>query len=79
MITKLELQDQIRKMGILPTDTVLVHTSLRAVGAIEGGADDLIDAFTEYLTDGLFLVPTHTWATVNKEPHVYDVGFHPGS
>lgn len=73
MITKLELQDQIRKMGILPTDTVLVHTSLRAVGAIEGGADDLIDAFTEYLTDGLFLVPTHTWATVNKEPHVYDV------
>ena len=60
MLTKQEIHNQLREMGILPNDTVLVHTSLRSIGAIEGGADGLIDAFQEYLTDGMFLVPTHT-------------------
>jgi len=73
MFTKQYLIQQIREMGILPTDTVLIHTSLRAIGEVENGADGIIDAFTEYLNDGLFLVPTHTWATVNQPPHVYDV------
>ena len=73
MLTKQEIHKQLRDMGILPDDTVLVHTSLRAIGPIEGGADGLIDAFQAYLTDGMFLVPTHTWATVNQPPHVYDV------
>ena len=73
MFTKQDLTEQIRAMGILPTDTVLVHISLRAVGKVENGADGVIDAFRDYLTDGLFLVPTHTWANVNKDQPVYDV------
>ena len=77
MYTKEELIRQIREMGIASTDTVLVHTSLRAIGEIEGGADGLIDAFREVLSEGLFLVPTHTWATVNQPPHIYDVNATP--
>ena len=77
MYTKQELIRQIREMGISSTDTVLVHTSLRAVGEMEGGADGLIDAFLEVLSEGLFLVPTHTWKTVNQPPHVYDVNSTP--
>lgn len=73
MLTKEAIQEQLREMGILPSDTVLVHTSLKALGPVEGGADGLIDAFQGYLTEGMFLVPTHTWATVNQPPHVYDV------
>ena len=72
MLTKQEIHNQLRAMGILPSDTVLVHTSLRAIGPVEGGADGFIDAFCEYLGEGMFLVPTHTWATVNQPPHVYD-------
>ena len=60
-------------MGILPTDTVLIHTSMRAIGQVEDGADGVIDAFCEVLSDGLFLVPTHTWGNVNQEQPVYDV------
>lgn len=60
-------------MGLRSTDTVLIHTSLWAIGPIEGGADGLIDAFCDYLRDGLFLVPTHTWANVNRDQPVYDV------
>ena len=73
MITKAELKRQLAQMGILPTDTVLIHTSLRAVGSVEGGADGFLDAFCEYLEDGLFLVPTHTWADVNQDNPVFDV------
>ena len=42
---------------------VLMHTSLRLVGEIEGGAEALLDAMLEYFTEegGLFCVPTHTW------------------
>lgn len=73
MFKKEELMEQIRAMGIQPDDRVLIHISMRAVGGVENGADGVIDAFREYLTDGLFLVPTHTWATVNRENPVYDV------
>ena len=73
MVTKEELIRQLRDMGITPTDTVLIHTSLRAVGQVEGGAEGFLDAFCTYLKDGLFLVPTHTWNNVNAEQPVYDV------
>ena len=73
MFTKDQLKEQLKQMGILPTDTVLIHTSMKAVGDVEGGADGVIDAFCEYLSDGLFIVPTHTWAVVNKANPIYDV------
>lgn len=68
-----ELKSQIRAMGIEKDDTVLIHTSMRAVGPVEQGADGVIDAFCQVLTEGLFLVPTHTWAVVNRQNPVYDV------
>ena len=67
MFSEKELADQIRAMGILPTDTVIIHSSLRAVGATENGADGLINAFTQVLTKGLLLIPTHTWAVVTQK------------
>lgn len=73
MFSEKELADQIRAMGILPTDTVIVHSSLRAVGATENGADGLINAFLQVLTEGLLLIPTHTWAVVGKDQPVFDV------
>jgi len=73
MFTKQRLKQQIESMGILPTDTVLIHTSLRAIGQVEDGADGVIDAFCEYLQDGLFLVPTHTWSSVGPKAPLYDV------
>ena len=73
MFTKEDLKTQIRAMGILPTDTVLIHSSLRAVGSVENGADGIIDAFKEVLTEGLLLIPTHTWAVVGQKQPVFDV------
>ena len=53
-------------MGLCSTDTVTIHTSMKAIGEVEGGADTVIDAFCESLDEGLFLVPTHTWSYVRR-------------
>ena len=71
--TKADLQQQLKDLGIQSTDTVMIHTSMKQVGNVEGGADGFIDAFCEYLKDGLFLVPTHTWDNVTKNQPIYDV------
>ena len=73
MFCRNDLKEQIREMGIHPSDTVLIHTSMRAIGEVENGAHGVIDAFCDYLSDGLFLVPTHTWMSVNPNQPVFDV------
>ena len=73
MLTKADIHGFLSDNGIKHTDTVLVHTSMRALGEVDGGCDGLIDAFKEYLYDGLFIVPTHTWANVGRDNPVFDV------
>lgn len=73
MHTKESLQEQIRLIGIKPTDTLLIHSSMKAIGAVVGGADTVLDAFSECLRDGLLILPTHTWRQINAEYNVFDV------
>ena len=73
MYTKEELTAQLIDAGLKKTDTVMLHTSMRAVGPVEGGADTLIDAFKEVLSEGLLVIPTHTWHTVPRVEPVFDV------
>lgn len=73
MHTKEQLQAQLKDMGIQPTDTVVIHTSMHAIGPVEGGPDGVIDAIREYLQEGMLIIPTHTWHTVTPENPVYDV------
>lgn len=73
MVTKADIFHLLRDCAIRHDDKVTIHCSLRAIGPMENGADGLIDAFREYLSEGLFLVPTHTWATVNKANPHFDV------
>jgi len=39
------LADDIRRMGIRRGDVLMVHSSLKSIGWVEGGADTVIDAF----------------------------------
>ena len=54
MLTKNDIHKFLSDSGIEPSDTVLVHTSFRSLGGVEGGCDGLRDAMCEYLTEGLF-------------------------
>jgi aminoglycoside 3-N-acetyltransferase len=64
--TKNDIFAQLDEMGARRDGIVMVHTSLRSVGQIEGGGEGLLDALVEYFTaqGGLLLVPTHTWANL---------------
>lgn len=73
MVTKKDIFTMLEKAGIKKNDKVTIHTSLKSIGEIENGADGLIDAFIEYLSDGLLLVPTHTWEEVYGNGAIYDV------
>lgn len=67
--SKNEIFDQLRQMNAPRDKMVLMHSSLRAVGGVEGGAEGLLDALIEYFTaeGGLFCVPVHTWHNLDKE------------
>ena len=47
--TKLSLQKDFRQLGIVSGDTVMVHASMKSVGVIMGGYDQLIAAMLEVL------------------------------
>ena len=72
MYTKQDLIKDIEKMNIDPCGTVFIHSSMKAVGEVEGGADTVIDAWIEYMKDGLLIFPTHTWKQINAENNIFD-------
>lgn len=67
--TKEEIKEQLAKMNLPQDKPVLVHSSLRLVGSVEGGAEGLLDAMIEYFTakGGLLCIPTHTWKNFDKD------------
>ena len=73
MITKNDIFEFLKNCGVKNDDKLTLHCSLRSIGKIENGADGFIDAFSEYLSDGLFIVPTHTWNSVCRSNPFYDV------
>ena len=55
---KQKLIHDLSALGLCPGDTVIVHSSLSALGHVEGGADTVIDALKELLTEeGTLLFP----------------------
>ncbi|HEY3398449.1 MAG TPA: AAC(3) family N-acetyltransferase [Armatimonadota bacterium] len=58
-LTRADLLDGLRALGLQPGDRVLVHSSLSALGPVEGGAETVIDALLEACGNaGLVAVPT---------------------
>ncbi|NMU93944.1 AAC(3) family N-acetyltransferase, partial [Achromobacter ruhlandii] len=59
--TRDSLAAQLREGGLRPCATVLVHTSLRALGWIAGGPVALIQALLDCVgSDGLVAMPAHS-------------------
>lgn len=70
--TREHLKRQLGEAGLRSTDTILIHSSMKAIGDVEGGADTVLDAWMEYFGQGLLLLPTHTWAQMKEGHSVYD-------
>ncbi len=72
MHTKDSLIKDIQRAGIKRDGTLLIHSSMKAVGMVEGGADTVLDAFIDYMKEGLLLFPTHSWSDNNLRNGIYD-------
>ena len=76
MFSRDELADDFRSLGIAPGDTVMVHASVKAVGEIAGGPDQIHLAIKDALTEA------GTMMMYASCPDYYDDvgrGVHPGS
>jgi aminoglycoside 3-N-acetyltransferase len=70
--TEKNLLIQLEKMNIDQKGTIIVHSSMKKIGKVEGGADTVLDALSKFMKDGLLVFPTHTWEYVNKDnPRFY--------
>ena len=69
MYTKSDILMDLNALCIPKGKIVTVHTSLRAIGDIEGGGETLLEALLEAFVkeDGILAIPTHTW-----DSDVYD-------
>ena len=60
-VTRAAIADGFRALGLRAGDVVLLHSSLRSFGHVEGGADAVIDGLLDALGDsGTLLAPTLT-------------------
>lgn len=75
MFTEEYIKSQIEALGIPDGATVIMHTSLRAVGVIEGGAECLLNLLIEQITShgGMLCVPTHTWSNLGTDNITLDL------
>ncbi|MBQ4050554.1 MAG: AAC(3) family N-acetyltransferase [Oscillospiraceae bacterium] len=67
MYTKNDLLCSLRAMGICASDTLLVHSSYKSLGQVEGGPDTVLDALSELVEDGMLIFPTHTWDKIGPD------------
>lgn len=70
--TKESLKRDLAGMGLAPGDSLLFHSSMKAISPVEGGADAVLDALSEYFRDGLLVLPTLSWEVIRDRPPVFD-------
>ena len=68
--TKEDIMYDLKEAGIKCDDNIFIHSSLKSFGNIDG--EVIIDALTSYITNGLIVFPTHTWATIKEDNQVFD-------
>lgn len=68
---KEKIHNDLRALGIKRGDTILMHSSFKALGEIEGGAGAFFDAIISYLGDeGTLILPALSFVSVTaKNPN----------
>ena len=50
--TKADLKHDLAAMGLTGNETILIHSSMKSIGTVEGGADTVLDALMEFFAEG---------------------------
>jgi aminoglycoside 3-N-acetyltransferase len=60
-VTADDIVEDLRELGVMPGETLLVHSSLRSLGWVAGGAQAVVEALRRVVgADGTVVVPTFT-------------------
>lgn len=79
MYTKSDLHSHLHTLGIDPQGTLLVHSSYKSIGTVDGGAEAILDVFIDYMRQGLLVFPSHTWGYINAENPRFHVADSPSN
>ncbi len=80
-VTKKDIINAAKRLGIESADSIIIHSSLKSMGYVEGGADAVIDGFYDAVSEGTLIFPTlcqKDWENVYKNWHPdadSDVGY----
>ena len=72
VITKEDIIKELKKTGLKRNDTVIVHTSLKSMGYVCGGAQAVIEALIDVIgNDGTIMMPAQSWKNLDPEDGVH--------
>ncbi len=81
VVARRDIARGLRRLGVRPGDVLLVHSSLKSLGWVEGGAEGVIDALLDAVGPaGTVMVPTITGQAEHSPEHppVFDLRNTPG-
>ncbi len=72
--TRRHIADDLRATGVQPGGVLLVHSALRALGPVPGGAETVVRGLLDALgPDGTLLMPALSYGQVTPQQPVFDV------
>lgn len=73
MYTKKQMKSDLVKLGIKKGDVILMHSSYKSLGGIEGGAMSVFEALTETIgEEGTLIIPALSYMLVDYNQPVFD-------
>ncbi len=73
VLTRDRLAADLRRLGIQPGDVLMVHSSLRSLGHVVGGAPTVVDALLQVLgPTGTLVGPSFNYETAQEPGFVFD-------
>lgn len=73
MHTAQQLRSDLIALGVCPGDAILMHSSFRSLGGLEGGAGAFFETFLDLLgNDGTLVLPALSYDSVNAQQPVFD-------
>ena len=72
VFTKEDLTRDLKKCGVSKGQAIIVHSSLKSIGFIVGGAETLIRALIEIVgEEGTLIMPSQTWKNLDPSTGVH--------
>lgn len=72
VVIKEDIVNELKRMGLKTNDVVMVHTSLKNMGYVCGGAQTIIEALIEIVgVEGTIMMPTQSWKNLDPVEGVH--------